>query len=77
MGILQERILEWVAMPFSKETVLVIINLGIYQKVPFGGPTLAQMLKLMKRQHSQNSSCTEPKLHTQGEKLAITSYYYY
>ena len=61
----------------DEETMLVIINLGIYQKVPFGGPTLAQMLKLMKRQHTQNSSCTEPKLHTQGEKLAITSYYYY
>ena len=77
MGTFQARILEWVSMPSSKETMLVIINLGIYQKVPFGGPTLAQMLKLMKRQHTQNSSCTEPKLHTQGEKLAITSYYYY
>ena len=56
MGLLQARILEWVPIPSSKETVLVIINSGIYQKVPFGGPTLAQMLKLMKKQHTQNSS---------------------
>ena len=59
MGILQATILEWVAMPYSKETVLVIINLGIYQKVPFGGPTLAQMFKFMKR---QNSSCSQHKI---------------